>query len=228
MTRTRALSLLLGLAVLVACRKSSVTDGGSPAAAYSLVPMEDPAPPAVAAAPPPGTAARAPAAPGFGYTEGDDVPLEAGDDGRCPPGPSKERDVVVRLEHTGAPKPTIDLVIDSISVRKRLWPAFPRNLNPNSCYTEVLPDAFAFSCSEVMTGTTGRVYARGSDVVLGQSTTEGTTQTRFRLPCGSIARFARVTCPPRCSANDADHCDCTEHFPTWTHPPTPAPTTAPR
>lgn len=204
-------------AILSSCRKSqapspSANDGGAPA--LVLEPLEQPEQEAGPTAP-----AAEVAAPQRAYADSDDLPPDAGD-ARCPPADGgKRRFASVHFEIVNGQKPRVTLVIPSIGVRKRVW--HTDSPNPQSCVLSQEPEALRVSCSEVMTQTTGKVYARGSDVVLGlveHGSVE--SQTRFELPCGTVARFEPVACPAGCWRSQPTSCECVQGV----APPPPAST----
>jgi hypothetical protein len=148
-----------------------------------LEPMENPDPPKPSAtAPDPGPAGWA-----LEYTDDMDLPADAGAD-RCADG-GAARDVIVRLDLTHGAK-SVSLVIASIGYRKQLWD--PMHQNPSSCSAGRHPkeNALVFHCAEDLTSIGGKVYLRGSDVVLGTNGfSDGKKQERIPLPCGSKVRF---------------------------------------
>ena len=214
----RVLAPIAALAALLcSCRKSpapsqSANDGGAPP--ITLQPLDEPE----QEAGPPAPVAQV-AAPQRAYADSEDFPLDAGD-ARCPPADGdKRRFASVRLEIVNGQKPRVTLVIPSLGVRKRVW--HTDSPNPQSCVLSHDAEALRVSCSEVMTQTTGKVYARGSDVVLGLIEHDGvTSQTRFELPCGTVARFEPVACPAGCRRSQPTSCECVQGL----APPPPAST----
>jgi len=195
--------------LLCACKKvAAVADAGSN---WELQPMAEPA--VVDAAAPPLTPPPAPWA--MGYSDSDDLPdAGAAASGRCSDSANKKIAVSVYLEHVANPAPTVDLVIPSLKVRRRLWADWPRGKveNPYSCHTTFDSQGLKWSCSEVMTSAGGKIYARGSDIIAGKKDYSGKlTVDRFELPCDRVARFETIVCPSRCKAFEGGtSCDCSE------------------
>lgn len=234
---TRVVVVLIAVALAAGCGKRDGGAKGAPSAAPSfsvLVPMDtDPPPPVQDAAAPP-VPSPGPAHWANTYDDKSDLPTGAGDT-RCPPvrvdaAATATRFASVHIELVTQPKPSAELVIPSLGIRKRLWSvtAAPHQ-NPHSCVArrDASEPSLRFNCGEVMTGTYGKIYARGSDVVLGQTASSNqTTVTRFELPCGTVARFEPVACPVRCDQLDPASCTCSEHSPRWHGAP--ASTSTPR
>ncbi len=204
LARTLAIS-----ACALACSRVTPRSGEAGAdAMVVLAPLEER--PAEAKVPVP---VPSPAPWALEYADSDDLPADAGD-ARCPSPPAQARSVSVRLELVTRPKPSIELVIPSLSVRRRLWNV---SRNPNSCGASLDASSLRFGCGEDLSSLSGRVYARRSDVIVGERSSRGTRQTRFLLPCGTTARFEAVVCPPRCESA-APRCECSELSPRWGAP----------
>jgi hypothetical protein len=217
-------------AVASACEKSqrnaNATDAGADTGPVALVPMEsEPAPPtpaptlpADAALPP-----RLPLPASMRDDDSNDLPADAGDE-RCPPRDASTKSAEVRLELARFPRPSLHLVIPSLGVRERIWADV--SPNPNSCSAALDPSgtSIRYGCSEDMSWRAGKVYARGSDVILLRREIGSLTQTRSLLPCGTRPRFESVVCPAACHVVPAG-CECTE---LGDPQPAPVSTTSPR
>lgn len=168
------------------------------------------APPASATAKPVAVEAAAPAisakpAGPTAYEDKNDLPENAGD-ARCKePIPANAKPASVKLELSASP-PGIDVVIPSLGVRQRLWPAAT---NPNECHVSTAKggSALRFHCSDDASSIDGKIYARKSDVILGRATSSGTGNTKFILPCGTPAKLEPIDCPKECK-KDGEQCSC--------------------
>jgi hypothetical protein len=228
--RTLPHGMMLWAATLLTCEACGCGKRSVPTAAaveidagpVVLVPMpeEDAAPPA-----PPKT--PVPVAPGgLEYTDDLDLPEDAGSP-RCSANTGPKRAVSVRLEHVDRGR-AIDLVIAETGLRKRVTWTDP--VEPISCYAARKADgsALTFRCSEDEAAIAGKVYARGSDLIVGTISPTGTDSKRLPLPCGQEPRFEPVRCVSPCGALEPGSCACLPAGVMVVPPPTAAraPTTA--